>query len=102
MKENIRTSKSVCDAVKWSINGRFAIASIQTKYDDEGIEICKVKIWDTVEKSFIEDLARLSSIRLPQNTFVLAPHNSREEILITGSDNGVLVLWNLHTKQLIK
>jgi len=88
----------VCDAVRWSIHGRFAIASIQCHLETEGIDICKVKIWDTVEKKYIEDLARLSSIRLPQNTFVLAPHPKREEILFTGSDNGVLVLWNLHTK----
>lgn len=60
LRENLKTSNPVCDAVKWSVNGRFAMASIQTKIENENVEICKVKIWDTVEKSYIEDLARLS------------------------------------------
>ena len=64
-KEAQPTSKAVCDAVRWSCNGRFAIASIQCRLEIEGIEICKVKIWDFVEEDFIEDLARLNQIRLP-------------------------------------
>ena len=34
-KESIRTTKSVCDAVRWSIHGRFAIASIQCHLETE-------------------------------------------------------------------
>lgn len=44
----------------------------------------------------------MNAIRLPKNTFVLAAHPVQEEILMTGSDSGLLVLWNLHTKQLLK
>lgn len=33
---------------------------------------------------------------------MLEAHPTQEEILVTGSDTGVLALWNLHTKQLLK
>lgn len=97
-----KVQKSVCDAVRWSANGRFAIASVQCEIEGEPLESCRVKVWDSVEHVFIEDLARLSGIRLPKNTFVLQTHPTCEEILVTGSDTGVLAMWNLNHKQLIK
>jgi hypothetical protein len=54
-----------------------------------------LKVWDTVEQTFNEDLSKLSGISLPKNTFVLATHPTQEEILMTGSDNGFIALWNL-------
>lgn len=97
-----KVQKSVCDAVKWSVNGRFAIASIQCEVEGDALEMCRVKVWDSVEQLYIEDLGRLSGIRLPKNTFVLQTHPTNEAILVTGSDTGVLALWNLNHKQLIK
>ena len=67
-------NKSICDCVRWSCNGRFAIASVQCQFEGEDYDFCRVKIWDTVEHTFVEDLSRLSGIRLPQNTFVLEAH----------------------------
>jgi hypothetical protein len=39
---------------------------------------------------------------LKKNTWVLAPHPFYEEILMTGSDGGMLILWNICQKQVIK
>jgi WD40 repeat protein len=97
-KENSAFTKSICDCVRWSCNGRFAIASVQCRVESENSDFCRIKIWDNVENSFVEDLSRLSGIRLPKNTFVLATHPVHEEILVSGSDTGILALWNLYTK----
>ena len=32
---------------------------------------------------------------MPKNTFLLMAHPIEEEILMTGSDDGILALWNL-------
>jgi WD40 repeat protein len=32
----------------------------------------------------------------------LAPHPKIEEILLTGSDGGLIVIWNIQTRQIIK
>lgn len=50
--------KTTCDAVKWSVHGRYAIASITSKLEkpadalpeDPHEEICRIKIWDTVDE----------------------------------------------------
>lgn len=58
-KHDYKFQKSQCDAVRWSINGRFAISSITSKIDSpNGEEICRIKIWDQVEQSFYDDLAK--------------------------------------------
>jgi len=87
--------KSQCDAVRWSVNGRFAISSITSRVEKKNEEECHIKIWDTVEQVFYDDLARHSGLTLKKNTWVLAPHPFHEEILITGSDGGMLILWNI-------
>ena len=69
---------------------------------DRKDEVCRIKIWDTVNETFYDDLARPSGLSLKKNTWVLAPHPIFEEILMTGSDGGSLILWNIHTKQIIK
>jgi hypothetical protein len=35
---------------------------------------------------------------LKKNTFVLSPHPQLEEILMTGSDEGLIVMWNIEQK----
>lgn len=35
-------------------------------------------------------------------TFVLAPHPKIEEIFLSGSDGGIICLWNIKTRSLIK
>lgn len=102
--------KSTCDSVKWSINGRYAIASITSKLEkpadalpeDPHEEICRIKVWDTQEETFIDDLSRPSGFLIKRNSFVLAPHPKFEEILLTGSDGGQLIVWNIKTKQLLQ
>ena len=88
--------KSTCDAVKWSVYGRYAIASITSKLEkahdalpeDPHEEICRIKIWDTIDDQFYDDLAKPSGFAIKRNTWVLAPHPKFEEILMTGSDGG--------------
>ena len=97
--------------MKWSVNGRFAIASITSQIEDDNMaipdnednkeEICRIKIWDTVNETFHDDLARPSGYQLKKNSWVLAPHPIVEELLMTGSDGGSLILWNMETKQIL-
>lgn len=109
----INFAKSQCDQIKWSAKGRFAIASIMSELESSSRsgrngeqapkdEVCRIKIWDTVNETFYDDLARPSGLTLKKNTWVLAPHPQYEEILMTGSDGGSLILWNIINKQIIK
>ena len=65
-------------------------------------EVCRIKIWDTVNETFYDDLARPSGYQLKKNSWVLAPHPIFEELLMTGSDGGTLILWNIELKQIIQ
>ena len=65
-------------------------------------EMCRIKIWDTVTQTFYDDLARPSGYQLKKNSWVLAPHPIFEELLMTGSDGGTLILWNIQTKQILQ
>ena len=67
----INFTKSQCDAIKWSVRGRYAIASITSQVEDPNRtlghqledykeEVCRIKIWDTVNETFYDDLARPS------------------------------------------
>lgn len=58
-------------------------------------EVCRIKIWDTLAELFIDDLAKPSGKELKKNSWVLAPHPIIEELLLTGSDGGSLILWNI-------
>lgn len=101
--------KSTCDSVKWSVNGRYAIGSITSKLeksadalpDDPHEEIGRIKIFDTQDETFVDDLSRPSGFLIKRNSWVLAPHPKFEEILLTGSDGGQLIVWNIKTKQLL-
>ena len=64
-------------------------------------EVCRIKIWDTVNETFYDDLARPSGHQLKKNSWVLTPHPIIEELLMTGSDGGTLILWNIQTKQIL-
>ncbi len=88
--------------MRWSVNGRYAISSITSQLEKRNEEECHIKIWDTVEMTFFDDLARHSGQTLKKNTWVLAPHPVIEEILMTGSDGGLLTLWNMQSKQILK
>lgn len=61
-------------------------------------EICRIKVWDSVNETFYDDLARPSGHSLKKNSIVLAPHPIYEELLMTGSDGGTLILWNIELK----
>ena len=111
----VKFSKSQCDAIKWSVRGRFAIASITSQIEDPRNEaamaaqaeefkeeVCRIKIWDTVNETFYDDLARPCGHQLKKNSWVLAPHPIFEELLMTGSDGGTLILWNIEKKQIIQ
>lgn len=92
--------------VKWSCRGRFIIASItsllECKDKDEKDEVCRIKLYDFVNETYVDDLARSSGFALKKNTWVLAPHPTCEELLMTGSDGGQLLLWNLQNKSILK
>jgi WD40 repeat protein len=103
--------------VKWSVHGRFVIASITSQLENEEkkenrnaaeetkdakVEICRIKVWDSVNHTYVDDLARGAGMGLKKNTWVLAPHPINEEILMTGSDGGQLLLWNLQSKRILK
>ena len=65
--KELKFSKSQCDAIKWSVKGRFAIASITSQIEDSRAsgpsnedfkeEVCRIKLWDTVNETFYDDLA---------------------------------------------
>jgi len=89
--------------VKWSVHGRYVIASLTSQLENEEkkenrnaaeeakdgkVEICRIKVWDSVNRTYVDDLARSSGMALKKNTWVLAPHPINEEILMTGSDGG--------------
>ena len=107
--KDVKFSKSQCDAIKWSVRGRFAIASITSQIETHDVaqpeefkeEVCRIKIWDTVNETFYDDLARPCGVSLKKNSWVLAPHPIFEELLMTGSDGGTLILWNIEKKQII-
>jgi len=35
-------------------------------------------------------------------SFVLAPHPKLEDILMTGSDGGLIIIWNIKTRSMIQ
>ncbi len=87
----------------WSITGRYALAALSGKFEDEkSQEQSLIKVWDSISSEIVHDLARYSGVHLQNYTYVLSPHPKMEEILLSGSDNGTVCLWNLKTKQLIK
>lgn len=87
----------------WSVHGRYAIASLSGKFEDEkNQEISLIKVWDSLSSEMVSDLTKYSGVSLQNLTYVLSAHPKIEEILLSGSDNGTLCLWNLKTKQLIK
>lgn len=111
--KDLNFSKSQCDAIKWTVKGRFAIASITSQVEDprnsgqnsieeSKEEVCRIKIWDTVNETYYDDLAWPSGHQLKKNSWVLAPHPIFEELLMTGSDGGTLILWNIEKKQILK
>ena len=59
-------------------------------------------MWDSLNQEVVHDLAKLNDFALQTNTFVLSAHPKIEEILMSGSEGGVVCIWNLKTKQLIK
>ena len=64
--------------------------------------MCRIKIWDTIDETFYDDLSRPSGYLLKKNSWVLAPHPIMEELLMSGSDGGTLILWNIQTKQILQ
>jgi WD40 repeat protein len=89
--------------VVWSVRGRYAIAAISSKIDTEKNLIKSyIKVWDSVTHQVIPDLSKPNGLYLQTCSLVLAPHPHIEEILLTGSDGGVLALWNIKTRQLVK
>jgi len=57
-----------------------------------------IKVYDTFTEQITQDLSAGNNITLTNFTFVLSPHPVIEEILMSGSDNGTICLWNLKTK----
>jgi WD40 repeat protein len=82
--------------VRWSINGRYALSAISIQ-TDANEDICKIKVWDSLLNQFNDDLTKASNTRLTKNTFVFCTHPFVEELLMTGSDGGLVSLWNINT-----
>lgn len=61
-----------------------------------------IKVWDSFSKEIVHDLSQGNNIKLRGFTFLLAPHPKREELLMSGSDFGIICLWNVQLKQLIR
>jgi WD40 repeat protein len=92
-----------CDAAAWSCRGRYAITSHSGKIEGEQtFEYSLIKIWDSFTNVVIQDLGRETDVVLKNFTFVLSPHPFHEHILLTGSDQGVICLWNIETRKCIK
>jgi WD40 repeat protein len=66
------------------------------------VEHSIIKVWDSFSSEYCHDLAKANGFSLHINTFVLSAHPQIEEILMSGSEGGVVCLWNLKTKQFIK
>lgn len=50
----------------------------------------------------INDITKGSGVQLHNFSFVLATHPHIEEIFISGSDGGIICMWNIKTKSLVK
>jgi len=85
-----------CDCLIWSIYGRYAIVSISFKLEREQTKaVSVIKVWDSITGHITQDLAKENNLELSTASFVLACHPKYEEILMTGSEGGQLILWNL-------
>ncbi len=92
-----------CDCLTWSIHGRYAMVSISGKTEGENSkDVSIIKVWDSYSDTTIDDLAKHNDIQLSTFSFVLAAHPKYEEILLTGSEGGQIILWNLQTMRIIK
>ena len=60
-----------------------------------------MKVYDTVLEEET-DLTYNNNIQLYSFSFVLACHPVWEEILLSGSEGGKVLLWNLRLKTLLK
>ena len=68
--EMLSFEKTVTDAVRWSVNGRYAIAAISLLSPSKD-DFCKIKVWDTTLQRFNDDLSAGTDLKVPKNTFLL-------------------------------
>lgn len=68
--EMLSFDKTVTDAVRWSVNGRYAIAAISLLSHSKD-DFCKIKVWDTTLQRFNDDLSAGTDLKVPKNTFLL-------------------------------
>ena len=61
-----------------------------------------IKIWDSFTQSTINDIAKENGVTLKNYSFALAAHPKIEEIFFSGSDGGIICLWNIKQRKLIK
>jgi WD40 repeat protein len=86
-----------CDGLVWSVHGRYVFAAFSGKLSDDKNHSV-IKVWDSLTRETIHDLARGNNIKLIGFTFLLAPHPKLENIIMTGSDGGTICLWNVQTR----
>lgn len=55
-----------------------------------------------MDYTFYDDLGKASGILLKKFIYVLAAHPIQEDLLMSGSEGGLLILWNLRTKQALQ
>jgi len=100
--DKIDKVKSLCDKIKWSCKARYAIVSITTSLgQSDSNEFNRIKIWDSATDKLCTDLASINGLPTLKNTWVIMPHPTMEEIMVTGSEGGLLILWNIKTQKVL-
>ncbi|CDW76602.1 UNKNOWN [Stylonychia lemnae] len=93
-----------CDCIAWSVHGRYAICALSGKIDldNQSHDQSFIKIWDSYTNTIIEDIGEKNGLKLMNFSFVLAPHPTIEEVFLSGSDGGLICLWDIKQRRLIK
>lgn len=94
---NKSRNKWQCDSLTWSCHGRYAICGLSGKVEvnDTSQDAGIIKIWDSFTNKTIHDIAKDNGVKLTNYSFVLAGHPKNEDIFFSGSDGGIICLWNI-------
>lgn len=102
--QSANISKSLGEGIKWSVSGRYAVTVVSIVQEDQGgkKEFCKIKVLDLMEYSYNDDLTKYCGQIVPKNSFMMQTHPVFDEILLTGGEQGTVMLWNIRNATLIK
>lgn len=102
MKEKYVTKTVICNAVSWSVNGKYAIGALCGKLKSAPIKrVSHLVVWDSLEEIYWI-IPKDNSFELSGNLCGLAVHPSIESIIVCGGGNGFLYVINIETCQIVQ